>query len=366
MELNKKKILCLIPSLGTGGAERQMVELIKCLNENNIQPYVLTYYGKEKDYEDDFNINRIVVSEPNFIWKYVKIIREAIKVKPDVIISYGGIPNMVSILISMLSKKIRIVVSERNTSQNYGLSEKFRFNLYRFADIIVPNSISQTDFIKEHAGYLDHKLRTITNYTDINSFSLQRKERKDILKIGIFARYHPQKNILLFLKAVHEVSVKYPNVEYHWFGQNFLDQNGNPTKHSEYYISCKEARDSLGLENVYFHDFSKNVREEFKNFDAICLPSLYEGFSNILSEAICCGKLILASAVCDNVLFVKDGENGYSFNPKSIDSMTSAIEKMILLNDQQVIEFQNRSRAIAETLFSKERFINSYLKVLIE
>lgn len=364
MGLEQKKFLFLIPSLGTGGAERQMVELIRLLNEKKIKPFVLTYYSEKNDYDAKLNVQRIRVNESNFVLKYLKIIIKAYRVKPDTILSYGTIPNVLAILISVLLFKKIAVVSERNTTQNYSFGKKVLFNFYRLSKFVVPNSISQTDFIKEHAPFLNDKVKTITNYTDTAKFKQLIKEKETIIKIGVFARYHPQKNIMRFLDAVNAVNKKHTNIEYHWFGQNFLDEDGNPTKYSEYYFSCKEYKEKLELSNVYFHNFSKNVMESFKQFDAICLPSLYEGFSNVLSEAVCCGKPVLTSAVCDNVLFVNDGKNGYSFDPKGVTSMSLAIDKFVGLSNTQLKDFQDSSRVIAEKLFSKERFLSNYIEVL--
>lgn len=360
-----KKMLCLIPSLGTGGAERQMFELIKLLNLKGIKPSLLTYYSAENDYSNNINVDRILINDTFFLKKYIKVIIYSLKIKPDVILSYGEIPNVLAIVISFLArKKIKVVVSERNTTQNYSFLIMLLFNLYRFSDVIVPNSISQTKFIKQSAPFLASKIKTITNYTDIDKFVFQQKTRDKIFRIGIFARYHSQKNILLFLDAIAEINKEFTNVEFYWYGEKFLDSNGMPTKHSKYYSLCVEAKHLLNLNNVFFNSFAKNIENEFVKFDAICLPSLYEGFSNTLSEAICCGKPILTSSVCDNILFVKEGENGFLFDPRDKMDMKNAISKMLLLDNFKLLEFQFNSRKLSETLFSQEKFVCDYMSVL--
>lgn len=365
--MRDKKILCLLPSLGTGGAERQMVALIKLMNEKEITPTVLTYYSSKTDYDKNIIVNRISINEKSLLKRYVKIIRNALNEKPYVILSFGGVPNMVSILVSLLTLcKIKTVVSERNTSQDFDFQTKFRFNLYRLAYKIIPNSISQTDFINKNAPFLSNKIKTITNYTDINIFNFEKKIREKKFKIGIFARYHSQKNILLFLEVVSELNKKGHNVEFHWFGHKFLDLNNQATKHSAYYLKCEEKRKQMKLNNVFLNSFVFNVVEEFSKFDAICLPSIYEGFSNTLSEAISCGKPLLVSNVCDNIYFAKEGVNGFLFSPFSKKEMLEAIENMLKLDNDELNDFQLNSRKIAENLFSKERFINEYLEVLLK
>ena len=130
-----------------------------------------------------------------------------------------------------------------------------------------------------------------------------------------------------------------------------------------YYEECVEYKEKNHLENVYLNGYERNVREIISSSDIICLPSLFEGFSNTLSEAICLGKPILASNVSDNPLLVQDGWNGYLFNPEDERNMFDVIKKM-LSRPEKMLEFSKNSRRLAEKLFDEERFINSYLNVL--
>jgi glycosyltransferase involved in cell wall biosynthesis len=170
------------------------------------------------------------------------------------------------------------------------------------------------------------------------------------------ARYHQQKNILRFLEAVSILNQKYSQqIEYYWYGSAYG---------SEYFVQCEDLRTKLSLENVYFQNFVNDVSDVFEEIDAVCLPSLYEGFSNTLSEAICAGKPILASTVGDNGFLVQDGYNGFLFNPYDVKEIAEAIKKLLCLTEDKSIEFQQNSRNIAERLFSKSTFINNYFKVL--
>jgi glycosyltransferase involved in cell wall biosynthesis len=351
-----KKIICLIPSLSSGGAERQMSYLIQFLNEIEYKPTVITYYQHE-DYVKNLDINRIHIID-KYLKRYTQIIKTIKRENPDVILSYTWIPNVLSIITSLFCKNIKIVVSERNTSLRYNLPTRILFNLYRRANMIVVNSNSQTEFIRQNASFLSSKLKTITNYTNISGFSFSMKQKKSVIKIGILARYHPQKNIIRFLKAVKILNQIYPQrIEYYWYGASYG---------SEYYRNCDNLKKQYALQNVYFGDFSDNVASVMEEIDAVCLPSLYEGFSNTLSEAICAGKPVLASNVCDNPTFVKEGKNGFLFDPYSPTSMAQAFEKLIMLTDEEFIEFQKNSRELATTLFLKEKFIDNYLEILFK
>jgi len=74
------------------------------------------------------------------------------------------------------------VVSGRNTPPKYDFSVWRALNFYRFADSIILNSFSQTEFIKRYAPFLISKLVTIINYTDIKQFPFLIEQREKTLK----------------------------------------------------------------------------------------------------------------------------------------------------------------------------------------
>ncbi|MDH6316373.1 glycosyltransferase involved in cell wall biosynthesis [Parabacteroides sp. PF5-5] len=364
--MSKKKIIFLISSLGTGGAERQMVILLELLFKYNITPKVLTYYGTEKDYSVDFEIEKQSINNASFFLRYMNVFRVLSKEKPEIVLSYTWLPNLLSIFYSFFNRNVKVIISERNTTLKKTLLKKLLFFFYRFSDVIIVNSYSQTRYFEENNLELLPKIRTITNYIDISKYKFVIKEKKQIIKIAIFARYHPQKNILNFIEAVDLVNKKgYSSlVEFHWYGEFFILKSGKYSKNSLYYLQCNKKRELLNLKNLFFHNFETNVQERILCMDAICLPSFYEGFSNILSESICSCKPILASDVCDNPLFVKNNYNGFLFDPTSVDDMASAIENFICISDADYQLYQRNSRALAELLFSEKNFIESYLDVL--
>jgi UDP-N-acetylglucosamine:LPS N-acetylglucosamine transferase len=201
----KSNFLFIIPSLGAGGAERQMIQLIQLLNdEYKIVPTVVTYSSKNKDYENLIKMKILNLKKSNKIGllkQFLKVIKE---IKPDSILAYGTSASMIAVLTTLFNKNVNVVVSERNMSLNYDVKTKLRFNLFRMSNSIVVNSVSQTKFITKHAPFLNSKVKLIRNYTDIEQFEFVVKNKPSILKIGVFARYNKQKNTLNFLKAVEK------------------------------------------------------------------------------------------------------------------------------------------------------------------
>ena len=359
-----KKLLCISASLGNGGAERQMLMLIELLNKKGIIPIVLTYGDIKNDYPTDAKMERynICSRSSSHLWRNLKLLFCIFKIRPDIILSYWTDPNLLAAVYKFFVPSCRVVVSERHVMQKpLSRRERFLYLLYKYVDKIVSNSQSQVRELTREYPALSSKTITISNYTDITSYQPSYSPIfSHPIKITILARYAKQKNILRFLHVVHLLNQDKdcPLFICNWYGQNKRNDVLLP-----YYEECVEYKEKNHLENVYLNGYERNVREIISSSDIICLPSLFEGFSNTLSEAICLGKPILASNVSDNPLLVQDGWNGYLFNPEDERNMFDVIKKM-LSRPEKMLEFSKNSRRLAEKLFDEERFLNSYLNVL--
>ena len=147
-----KKILCLIDTLGFGGAERQMMGLVSYLKEKGYETNLVNYiehnlhsYVKEKyGYEPVIlNCKSGMLSKLNAVWNHIR------NENYDIVIAYKDGTTSLACILKMLGSQFKLIVSERNTTQSLSIRDKFKFWLYRYADYIVPNSYSQETFIRK-------------------------------------------------------------------------------------------------------------------------------------------------------------------------------------------------------------------------
>ena len=132
-----------------------------------------------------------------------------------------------------------------------------------------------------------------------------------------------------------------------------------------YYKQCVDLCQRVGLQDVFcFHEASAQILKQYHKADVLCLPSLYEGCSNVVCEAMSCGLPVVCSCVGDNGWFIKDGVNGFLFAPGSVEEMSKALERFISLSEEERKRMGERNREIALEAFSKEAFINQYLQML--
>ena len=360
-----KKITCFICSLSSGGAENQIIKLSQQLTEHAYKVTLVTFSDLKDHYEIPAGINRVRIAEGRSKWeKLISIFWYFISVNADCVVSFGQRENTLCMLPLLFRKKVKIIAGERNfTLGRYSFLEKILMHfLYYFADYIVPNSYSQRNLILQQKPKWKNKVITITNYTDIKRYDVFAPPNNNILQIGIFARYTRQKNYLLFAKVVKQLKeMAEVSFNFDWYG-NKTFKSGKSNKE---YLHFAKLIDSYGIIDVIrLNDHVKDVANRMPEFDAICLPSLWEGFSNSISEAICCGKPMLVSNISDNGVMVKEGENGFLFNPESIDEICDAFLRFFKLSLEDRLEMGRNSRKIAESLFNNNEFVQSYINLI--
>lgn len=361
-----KHIVLFINTLSSGGAEHQLVQLADGLVKRGYKVTIATFGDADDHYSYDSAIQRqrIAPKKANVI-KMFSIWCYFLTLKADCVIAFGQRESryMLEGLSLRPFHKIRCIAGDRNTTYGFPshTEQILMKHLYKKADFIVPNSQAQLKHIVLSSPGYQNKTVCITNYTNLSSFNVTPLPNGSTTRIGVFARYAHQKNCLLFVEAINTLKQqsKFPFIV-EWFGNIRIKGSTNP-----YYLQVKEKVEEYDLCNEFIlHDHVKDVAGCMPLFDAICLPSLYEGFSNSISEAICCGKPCIVSDVADNSVMVHHQENGFLFNPSQLDSIVKAFNDFLCLSVEERNRMSKASRKIAESLFDYERFVSSYVNLI--
>ena len=106
------------------------------------------------------------------------------------------------------------------------------------------------------------------------------------------------------------------------------------------------------------------IVDHYHSCDVFCLPSLYEGFPNVVCEAMSCSKPIACSNVCDNPDIVQNGVNGLLFDPKQPHKIYQALKQMVDMTYEERMRWGQQSRSIAESLFSQDAFVAKYIQLI--
>lgn len=358
-----KSVTLFINSLSGGGAEHQISILANQLVNCGYSVTLTTLSNSEDHYTLDKRVFRFRIGGVSAFEKIVKIWKYFLNVKTDCIISFCQRNSFFALPPLFFRRKIKVICGERNLTvgKSNSIEKILTKFLYKRAQHIVSNNYSQENHLREIAPYLKSKLTTIINYTDLEQYTANYLTNNFCTKIGVFARFDKQKNCIRFCDAIatFKHSTK-KTFEIHWYGNRY-----SGGKETESYKELIERIKSNNLEDCFFlHNPVKNTAPVISEMDAICLPSLYEGFSNSVAEGIACGKPMIVSNVSDNSYMVHENENGFLFAPSDIDDIVLALRKFFDCNKENLIIMGENSRKIAEKIFQKDKFIQSYIRMI--
>lgn len=360
-----RRILLFTDILGSGGAQRQLVTLAVLLKQNSYDVCLLDYWD-DTFYDEYLTSHQISFEHVSTKgkWSIVRMfVRKILQLKPDVVISYMEHPSIIACVGKMLLlKRFKLIVSERNTTQEILQSTRLRFFLYRYmADYVVPNSHSQYRFIKEHFKSVIKKTRVITNVIDVRMFKPQTTKLKSNdrrVKFIVVARVVEQKNVLRFIEAIALLKEKCLAFQVDWYGKP------HP---KEYFEHCKRQIEYYGLQEMFFfHAPTRDVIAAYHSADVFVLPSIYEGFPNTLCEAMACGLPVIASNVCDNPYIVSDSNCGILVNPLNPECIAQAMEQFIKMPQAQRQRMGDACRKYTVLKFSETKFVEAYIKLIEE
>lgn len=354
------KLILFTDNLGSGGAQRQLVGLADLLQRDGFEVVVALYQDAPfyKEYLDKRNIRNVVIkgaaSKVQRIFRVASFLK---KESPDFVIAYQETPSVIACLTKLLGGHYEIIVSERSVTQKIKIKDRIRFNLYRLAHKIVPNSYSQSVFLLSRYKWMEKKLRTITNYVDLERFAYNEHVRNKIPSLLVVATIWPPKNTLGFIEAMRVLAQKNITFKVKWYGYS--------AAYDAYFKQAISRIEKYGLEPyIELLPKTNDIQDEYRHSDYFCLPSFYEGVPNVIAEAMATGRPILCSNVCDNPRYVVEGVNGYLFDPNNPENMAEQILKGLSVSDQVYEQMCQESRKQAEEMLSMDTFINKYIEII--
>jgi len=354
------KVLFIAGSLNQGGAEYQILQLAKLFqdNGNQIEVFALTdhsfykYFVEQNDIKYSHLLNQ--QSRVKRIWLTSRKIKNY---QPDLIISYLKVVGKVTVFAKLLSGvKCKVIVGER-TADIQPLKDKFHFNLMRVANAITVNSLSKLEYLQKNFQGIKNKSYFFPNILDISQIPFVEKNYKsNFLHLGFIGRISSEKNIIQMIRAVSLIHQKNIPVHFSIYGDS---RSPSYLEEVKTLIRKEELEETVALMGK-----TNKVLEVYKQIDLLILISDYEGFSNVISEALCSGLPIITSDIPENKYLVEDGINGFVVQQKDPKSIASGLEKYINLSVSEKKKMGIINRKKAESMFDKEALYQNYLNLI--
>ena len=361
-----RKILCMIDMLGSGGAQRQLVELALGYKERGFDVAFLIYFKAFDSYYDETlekaGIPILDINEPNYLMRIIRMSRMIRKFRPDAIISFLEVPNFIAEMASVLPHSWKLIVGERSADPEKLTNKRTRFfiHCHRFADAVVANSHANLDIVRQVAPELKRaKQHVIYNSLDPQKFSVDNSfvfcahPRRSIV---IASSHRYLKNLDGLIEAVRLLpKAQQDQLIIHWYGHNKF----NDTDHS--FDEAKQKIADYGLQaNFAFYPPTLDIYDKMRASDAVGLFSHFEGLPNAICEGMFLAKPIVCTRISDLPIFLKEDINAFlcdSHDPKTI---MHALQQFITADPKQLQQMGQQNRLLAQQLFDKNTVLNQY------
>lgn len=296
------KILHVITSLRTGGAEKLMVDLLPRLKELGNEVELLVFDGIRTPFyleleKKGIKIHSLTMGKEQFspwvIYNPLNFFRLLPHLKDYDIIHTHNTAAQLFVALGTLLSKCHLITTEHNTTNRrrnipiLKMFDKWMFN--RYQEIICISQKAE-DNLRAYLCDRSAKICTIDNGIDLSKF-INAKPNQEVqtqyhgLHLGIMvAGFRFQKDHATLIKAY-----QFLPIDYHLLlaGPNIDNED-----------ECKELAKSLGLsDRIHFLGSRSDVPSLLKTAEVVVMSSHYEGLSLSSVEGMACGNPFIASNV---------------------------------------------------------------------
>lgn len=362
--MTKIKVLEVIRQGQIGGGESHLLDLIHFLDKEEIEPVCLSFTDGEmiKRLTQMRIACHVINTEKPFD---IKVQGQIIKILQDEhiqLVHAHGSRAASNILYPVHKLNIPMVYTVHGWSfhddQSYivqklrGWSEKI---ICSFASQVICVSESNKEtgskvFGLKHAIVIENGVN-LDKFNPDGSFKNLRPEfgfsESDFI-VGFIARCTKQKNPLGYLAALEKVHSANPSVKGLFVGEGDMDEEVDA------YIHQHQMKDYL-----FRSPFRTDVPDLLHCIDIYCLPSLWEGLSIALLEAMAMRKAIIATPTDGTKEVIKHEDNGLIVPFEDVhalaNSMTVLYEDMdlkdkVALQAQKYVADRFNAKRVAESV----------------
>ena len=263
-----------------------------------------------------------------------------------------------------------VVHSEHGLESSTYRRQPWRRNLLRrfcftWADRVFAVSDSLRAYYAEQLRIAETQIAVIPNGVDTERFRPRGDVRRiarqelgvapDTLVVGTVGRLDPIKDHRTLFQAVALLLAQNLPI------QLVIVGDGVERKALEAYV---QARGLLSRQTMFIGE-SSDVVSQMNCFDVFVLPSLAEGMSNALLEAMSVGVAPIATRVGGNPEIVEDGSSGLLFEAGDTKTLAAQL-KALGSNPQWRRHLGSTARIRVEKCFSLQHMLGNYTRLYEE
>ena len=343
LSLLKGLRLCFLAgTLGQGGAERQLYQILKCLAECGAVVDLLCL-TKGEHWEKPISCLGITVhyvgGAGSRLRRLLQIIKEVRRLRPQVIQSQHFYANSYCAVAGRCCG-----IPSIGAVRNDGLSElKSNGRFWGRLSLTLPQWVAANSHQAignlSSQGYTRRKFIFLPNVVDVNHFApgIHAQSRQPLTILGI-GRLEPQKRFDRLFEIVTRLSAQASR-------EICVRIAGDGGQRTLIETLAEQARQK-GVK-VELLGRAGDTLKLYQSANVLLLTSDREGTPNVVMEAMACGLPVVATNVGGIADLVKNGETGFLFEPGDTTGALAALERLAC-EPALTAEIGQRARAFVE------------------
>ena len=298
---------------------------------------------------------------PDTTWGHfnqlVRVIKER---QPDIVHTrnWGAIDGVIAARIA----GVKVVIHGEhgwNIADPGGMNQKRRLArrvLSPFIDKYIAVSDDIRQWLESSCSISSKKIVKIINGVDTQKFHPDGEKAKirfqlglsDEIVIGAAGRLDPIKKFDILVEAFSVLKMNHEKIKL------IIAGDGSESKN----IRKKVAEKGV-FKDVLLLGERHDLQEIYKIMDIFVLPSLNEGISNTILEAMATGLPVIATRVGGNCELIEHNYTGMLIEPDSVGSLVNALN--YYLNNSEIAEqHRKKARMNALSCFSLQAMLDNY------
>lgn len=337
----KIKVVHIIPTLGLGGAERVLVDLVVHGNrdlydfsvitiidggplENELRAAGIPYYALKKD----------ALFGVGMLAQLTQLLN---RLDPDIVHTHLFGAHLWGLVASMLNRVPILVASEQNTDVDLGeLRTRIKQALSYSADAVVAASDAIKQFLITEGHIPEEKITVIRNAIDTRKYvELPEPALNEPLRLLVIGRLWRQKGhdvLIDALSRLHSVSWELSILGSGDLLSDLVDQ-----------VTLHHLND-----RVHFLGTTTDVPSVLEAHDILLVPSRWEGIGLVVMEGMAGARPVIASNVGGIPEIIQHGSTGLLVEPENSQGIIDAIEWVATHTDSARTMARNARRFAIE------------------
>lgn len=377
MHSPRLKVLHFTTTVGGGGAEQMLCNVVEAMNRKGIRSVVVSTTSSDGDNSvrprleaaaPFYDLEASSLLSPKMWRQFRKILKQE---KPDIVQTWMHTAGVVGGALARMSGVKNVVWGVHSKDIFVGKRGRMKSFLSRkamgLASRRVPKKIISCSRIamrthEEQIGYPAEKMVWIGNGIDTDRFRPNHEARRDSRAkfgipqdapvVGIVTRMNPVKDVPTFLRAAAELQLRNPKAHIVLSGEG-LEEADEATR------ALNEALPDP--KRMHWIGYQPEVEKIYPMFDVMALTSNTEAFPMVLIEAMSCGVPCVSTDVGDAGVII--GELGRVTAIGDAVAICDAWEEILNLDEDAFQTLSSRARSFSVERFGLEHCVSRYQQV---